>query len=193
AWVATPSGENPHCRRPQGRRRLCLSRLPMCWGTAVRTSQKSERVAGQAPATHGSDTQREPRADHCRTQSAPPGVVWLLQTCAIHDISCRRWLCPSTPPGAPAEAGKTSGLWSYPERPSALAECFLCCSGAFHPSGSLWAGTPIPMRKLPTGEPCAGEPLARFGGRGGREPFPTPIKPPYQKLCREQRRGVVQL
>ena len=31
------------------------------------------------------------------------------------------------------------------------------------------------MRKLPTGEPCAGEPPARFGGRGGREPFPTPI------------------
>jgi hypothetical protein len=23
------------------------------------------------------------------------------------------------------------------------------------------------MRKPPTGEPCAGEPLARFGGRGG--------------------------
>ncbi len=23
------------------------------------------------------------------------------------------------------------------------------------------------MRKLSTGEPCAGEPLARFGGRGG--------------------------
>src|SRR5262249_39728362 len=31
------------------------------------------------------------------------------------------------------------------------------------------------MRKPPTGEPCAGEPPARFGGRGGREPFPTPI------------------
>ena len=26
---------------------------------------------------------------------------------------------------------------------------------------------PIPMRKPPTGEPCAGEPHARFGGRGG--------------------------
>jgi hypothetical protein len=25
---------------------------------------------------------------------------------------------------------------------------------------------PIPMRKLPTGEPCGGEPHARFGGRG---------------------------
>src|SRR5215471_2994944 len=35
------------------------------------------------------------------------------------------------------------------------------------------------MRKLPTGEPCAGEPPARFGGRGGREPFPTPIKRRY--------------
>src|SRR5262245_25235614 len=31
------------------------------------------------------------------------------------------------------------------------------------------------MRKPPTGEPCAGEPHARFGGRGGRKPFPTPI------------------
>ncbi len=27
---------------------------------------------------------------------------------------------------------------------------------------------PIPMRKRPTGEPCAGKPHARFGGRGGR-------------------------
>ena len=34
---------------------------------------------------------------------------------------------------------------------------------------------PIPMRKPPTGEPCAGEPHARFGGRERREPFPTPI------------------
>ncbi len=35
---------------------------------------------------------------------------------------------------------------------------------------------PIPMRKPPTGEPCAGEPHARFGGRGRREPFPTPYR-----------------
>src|SRR6516162_1282304 len=32
------------------------------------------------------------------------------------------------------------------------------------------------MRKPTTGEPCAGEPHARFGGRGGRKPFPTPIE-----------------
>ena len=39
-----------------------------------------------------------------------------------------------------------------------------------------WTGEPIPMREPPTGEPCAGEPHARFGGRGRREPFPTPIR-----------------
>ena len=31
------------------------------------------------------------------------------------------------------------------------------------------------MRKPLTGEPCAGDPHARFGGRGGRAPFSTPI------------------
>src|SRR5450755_4503989 len=31
------------------------------------------------------------------------------------------------------------------------------------------------MREPATGEPCAGEPQARFGGRGGLTPFPTPI------------------
>ena len=33
------------------------------------------------------------------------------------------------------------------------------------------------MRKLPTGEPYAGKPPVRFGGRGGVTPFPTPIGP----------------
>jgi hypothetical protein len=31
------------------------------------------------------------------------------------------------------------------------------------------------MRKPPTGEPYAGKPPVRFGGRGGPKPFPTPI------------------
>jgi len=36
----------------------------------------------------------------------------------------------------------------------------------------------LPMRKPPTGEPCAGKPHARFGGRGG-ETVPTPIAATY--------------
>ena len=31
------------------------------------------------------------------------------------------------------------------------------------------------MREPATGEPCAGKPHARFGGRGGLTSFPTPI------------------
>ena len=31
------------------------------------------------------------------------------------------------------------------------------------------------MKKLPTGEPYAGKPHVRFGGRGGRKAFSTPI------------------
>ena len=36
-------------------------------------------------------------------------------------------------------------------------------------------GEPIPMWEPLTGEPYAGKPHVRFGGRGGREPFSTPI------------------
>ena len=38
------------------------------------------------------------------------------------------------------------------------------------------------MRKPPTGEPYAGKPPARFGGRGGREPIPTPIHDAHAPL-----------
>ena len=48
-------------------------------------------------------------------------------------------------------------------------------AGAVHAPCSPGAGEPISMEKPPTGEPYAGEPHVRFGGRGGRETFPTPI------------------
>ena len=42
--------------------------------------------------------------------------------------------------------------------------------GAVHLDHSSLAGETLPMRKPATGEPCAGEPHARFGGRGGQKP-----------------------
>jgi hypothetical protein len=42
------------------------------------------------------------------------------------------------------------------------------------------------MRKPPTGEPCAGEPHARFGGRGGA----TPSRPLSWLAGRVSRRGL---
>jgi hypothetical protein len=56
------------------------------------------------------------------------------------------------------------------------AQCLLRRTRAVHPARGLVCSAPIPMRTLPTGEPCAGEPLARFGGRGGHKSFPTPIE-----------------
>ena len=44
-----------------------------------------------------------------------------------------------------------------------------------HHNTSLNSSELTPMRKLLTGEPNAGEPHVRFGGRGRRESFPTPI------------------
>jgi len=38
------------------------------------------------------------------------------------------------------------------------------------------------MRKLPTGEPHAGKPLVRFGGRGELKLFPTPIEAEYMAV-----------
>src|SRR5882724_4902255 len=54
-------------------------------------------------------------------------------------------------------------------RSSALAQRLLRVSRAVHPSHRLPASETLPMRKPTTGEPCAGEPHARFGGSGGRD------------------------
>ena len=81
--------------------------------------------------------------------------------------------------GSPGQRGHPGGKWheraagSFLGRPPPLAQCLLRCAGAFHHDRSPRPGAPIPMRKQPTGEPCAGDPLARFGGRGGESlPYP---------------------
>src|ERR1039457_6162244 len=57
-----------------------------------------------------------------------------------------------------------------------MAECLLRRSGAFHDVRSPPISAPIPMRKQLTGEPVAGDLHTGFGGRGRRQPFPTPIR-----------------
>jgi hypothetical protein len=46
----------------------------------------------------------------------------------------------------------------------------LRCVWTAHPSRCLYAGETLPMWKPATGEPYAGEPHVRFGGRGGSTP-----------------------
>jgi hypothetical protein len=72
----------------------------------------------------------------------------------------------------PPRAGRTwPGLG-----PSTLAQCFLCQAGALLPNCCPCSGLSILAEvRPPTGEPDAGEPPVRFGGRGSgssRSPYP---------------------
>src|SRR5712691_7165371 len=66
------------------------------------------------------------------------------------------------------ENGVKGGRWySLMDNPSALAQRVLRPSRAARITHGLAERETLPMRKLPTGEPYAGKPPVRFGGRGG--------------------------
>src|SRR6185295_9694515 len=69
-------------------------------------------------------------------------------------------------PAPPSQAQR-----SIPRKgPQPLAECFLCRAGAVLLCHSLCPGPSVLSEvRPPTGEPDAGDPHVRFGGRGGRE------------------------
>jgi len=53
----------------------------------------------------------------------------------------------------------------------------------------LCAGPSVPSRERPpTGEPDAGDPHVRFGGRGRRQPLPAPIGKTPDRICSVARR-----
>jgi hypothetical protein len=67
--------------------------------------------------------------------------------------------------------------WTYRLQGSFLwFRCLIFDPGMLRKSSH--SGALFPMRKPPTGEPCAGEPHARLGGRGGSFSLPDP----YQRL-----------
>ena len=61
---------------------------------------------------------------------------------------------------------------------------FFATPRAVHPGRGLAESETVPMRKPSTGEPYAGKPPVRFGGRGGVKAFPTPISAPLPPPCR---------
>lgn len=69
--------------------------------------------------------------------------------------------------------GVQGGKWfslsdKVSRRSPTLAEGILGCARTIHLTRSPCETEPIPMREPPTGELCAGEPPAQFGGRGRR-------------------------
>src|ERR1700729_2212911 len=57
-----------------------------------------------------------------------------------------------------------------------MAKCLFRECRAVRASHSLAISETVSMKKPPTGEPYAGKPPVRFGGRGRRKPIPTPIR-----------------
>src|SRR5208282_692352 len=86
-----------------------------------------------------------------------------------------RRVCQAAAARRPAQAGKAPRAGRLPRRPSTMAKCLLRGSRAIRASHGLVIGETVSMKKPPTGEPYAGKPPVRFGGRGRRKPIPTPI------------------
>ena len=68
---------------------------------------------------------------------------------------------------------KRPGFGRCPDDHQRWPNAFFADLGLFTLSTARYARETFPMRKPTTGEPCAGEPHARFGGRGGESlPYP---------------------
>ena len=110
-----------------------------------------------------------------RSEPGAARLVRLLQAGSSPQLRYCRWLRPAAAACVLAQAAQTPGARYLPCRSSTLVQCLLREGRAVRASHGLAISETVPMRKPPTGEPYAGKPPVRFGGRGGREPIPTPI------------------
>ena len=141
---------------------------------------KTKRTGGGATA--------KPRTSHRQSEPGFARLVQLLQARPLPCLQTVGRIGPETVACLPTQAGKASRLWPLSRRSDALDQRLLRGRGAVRTSHSLAGSEMPPMRKPPTGEPCAGKPHARFGGRGG-ETVPTPIGPAQNSPCQSLSAG----
>src|SRR5712672_867397 len=102
-------------------------------------------------------------------------MVWLFQTRHADSVSKPRSFRSATAARRSAQAGQAARLRTMQSRSPAMAQRLLRNTRTVHLLHSPRTTKTPPMRKPATGEPYAGEPHVRFGGRGGQKAFPTPI------------------
>ena len=144
------------------------------WGEGLRESVFAQSLS-TVTRKDKSHERRQPEPYYCRPPPDDTRLVWILQTCRPQDIFHAGWIHPATIAGDIAQARKATRVGEMLCRSETLAKCVLRKVRAIHHDKRLNGSEPMPMRKLQTGEPCAGEPHARFGGRGRRELFSTTI------------------
>src|SRR6266700_2869100 len=153
---------------PTGRGRVRVPWLSVRSRTAVCSQEESEPPQGQHPGADATNARAEPRAHHRRPQLGAERLVRVLQACAPPHLYPDRQVHPQAASRDPAQADEEA-VWLRTQSgyPSALAQCVLRPSRAARTPHRLADRETLPMRKLPTGEPYAGKPPVRFGGRGG--------------------------
>ena len=132
-------------------------------------------VQGQSARQDGTHSGQQSGSDHRRPQPHASGLVRVFSGRDPVHVQHPRQLYPQTATLNPAQAGEASRPRSHFRGPPPQAKCLFRGSRAGHPQSSSRKREGLPMRKPTTGEPYAGEPHVRFGGRGGES-----LSYPYQ-------------
>src|SRR5215472_10020537 len=165
-------------RRATEESRIRLPRVSLRAGPEMATHEEREEVEGDDQAEDEARERAKPAGDHQRRQPDSERLVSVFQTQPLDDLSTHR--CVGTRPLTqyPAEAKPETRMGQDESGPSTLAKCLLCEAGAVFTCDGLRRRTSILDEVKPlTGEPDAGKPPVRFGGRGDRiqSVLPTPI------------------
>ena len=170
------------------------SRASTSWATG--SSSIAASRAARAWINSGDDTRQdathrrpEPADHHRRHESHAAWLVRILQTQPTEYVPVPRRLDPHASAQHPAQTSgrPRSRTWS---RSTTLAQRLLCQAWVVQLEYRPCLGPSILTEVKPsTGEPYAGDPHARFGGRGDRTQsvLPTPIRRFWPHRCRLQK------
>jgi len=121
------------------------------------------------------DQRQKPGTDHCGGESHLARMVWLFQAQPEKCVPRPGQLDTQTNASHPAQTPPSERMGAD-ARAQALAQCLLRRTRAVLDGHSPRPSEPTSMEKSLTGEPDAGNPPVRFGGRGGaKNAIPTPI------------------
>src|SRR6266436_5002124 len=133
---------------------------------------------GKAQRNHSpenwTDQRQKPGTDHCGGESHLARMVWLFQAQPEKCVRRPGQLDTRTNASHPAQAPPSERMGAD-ARPQALAQCLLRRTRAILDGHSPRPSEPISMEKSLTGEPDAGNPPVRFGGRGGAKTPSLPL------------------
>src|SRR5262249_31787920 len=129
--------------------------------------EEPRQAQADDPGEDAAHARAQPRVRDRRSQPDAARLVRLLQARPSQHLARPRPTDPATPAGHAAQADAPGRHGQGALRPSAMAQGLLRQCRAVRTTPSLANRATVSMTKPPTGEPYAGKPPVRFGGRGG--------------------------